>query len=177
MRASDVRDRSTGLPTRPTLLADLADADDAATLVVCRIDEPEAIIDGHGAPVLERVVVALALLLKGTFGTDVKVYRTSTQCVAMFLPRLPARQVAQQMRKVQARVAPEYEYERHGVTRRVVFTFSSVLMTSAGKTPDDAVDALTRAEARAESLAGLSQLEVEASGLGRLVGWLSSTGL
>ena len=177
-RRAESRDRASSLLPRPTLLAELAAAPhEAATLVVCRIDEPQAIVDGHGAQVLERVILAMAQLLKGTFGTDTKVYRTSTQCVAMFLPRSSGRHVAQQVRKVQARVAPEYEYERNGVTRRVVFTFSGVVATSAGRTDRDALEAFSRAEGQAESLAGLSQLEVEAGGFGRLVGWLSSAGL
>jgi GGDEF domain-containing protein len=173
----DSRENAVGLFARAALLRDLASSPvAAAALVVCRIDEPEAIVDGHGASVLERVIIALAQLLKGSFGNDSKVYRSSAHSVTMFLPRTQARQVAQQVRKVQARVAPEYEYERHGVTRRVVFTFSAAIAYSPGKTPEDAGDALTRAERQASQMRGLSQLEAESSGLGRLVSWLSSAG-
>ena len=94
----------------------------------------------------------------------------------MFLPGSLPKHVGSQVRAVQARVAPEYEYERNGVTRRVVFTFSSVITLSAGKTDHDASDAFTRAEHQAASLEGLSQLQAESTGLGRLVGWLSSAG-
>lgn len=174
-QAADQREGPSGLLTRAVLLGDLATAPvTTASLVVCRIDEPDAIVEGHGAPVLERVVVALSHLLKGTFGNDLEVYRTSTQCVAMFLPLMVARRTAQLIKQVQARVAPEYEYERHGVKRSVVFTFSAVVVQSAGKAPNDATDALGRAETQATTLQGLSQLEVESTGLGRLVGWLSS---
>lgn len=174
-QAAEERERASGLPTRAVLLGELAEAPaTTASLVVCRIDEPEAIIDGHGAAVMDRVVVALAQLLKGSFGNDLKVYRTSTQCVAMFLPLMPARRTAQLVKQVQARVAPEYEYERHGVKRSVVFTFSAVVTQSAGKGPTDAGDALVRAEAQATRLAGLSQLQAESTGFGRLVSWLST---
>ncbi|BCS35479.1 hypothetical protein TBR22_A47060 [Luteitalea sp. TBR-22] len=169
--------RPGGLLPRPALLSDLASADHAsASLVVCRIDEPQAIVDGHGAQVLERVIIALAQLLKDSFGSQTRVYRSSTHCVAIFLPGALPKQVGSQVRKVQARVAPEYEYERNGVTRRVVFTFSSVVTHSPGRTDRDATDALMRAEQQAEALEGLSQLQAESSGLGRLVGWLSSAG-
>ena len=168
------RDGTNGLLPRAALLSDLGAATHApSSILVCRIDQPQVIVDEHGAPVLERVVIALARLLKGTFGTDTRVYRTSTQCVAMFLPRSLPRQVAQQVRNAQARVAPEYEYERNGVTRRVVFTFSSVITSSPGRTARDSVVALERAEARAEAVQGLSQLQSESGALGRLVGWLS----
>jgi GGDEF domain-containing protein len=173
----ETRDSGVGLLPRPALLADIAGAPSGpAALVICRIDEPEAIVDGHGASVLERVVVALAQLLKGTFGNDTRVYRSSTHSVAMFLPRAQTRQVAQLVKKVQARVAPEYEYERHGVTRRVVFTFSGVVTHSPGKTEADGPDALARAEKQVVEMGGLSQIEAEASGIGRLVNWLSSAG-
>ncbi len=147
-----------------------------ASVVICRVDDPQAILDGHGPAVLERVIVALAQLLTGTFGNETRVYRTSTHSVAMFLPGAQSRHVAQQVRKVQARVAPEYEYERNGVTRRVVFTFSSVVAHSPGRTERDGVEALDRAERQADAMQGLSQLEAESSGLGRLVDWLSSAG-
>lgn len=174
-QAAEEREGSHGLLTRAVLLGDLAAAPVAtASVVVCRIDEPDAIVEGHGASVLERVVVALSHLLQGTFGKDLKVYRTSTSCVAMFLPLMLARRTAQLIKQVQARVAPEYEYERHGVKRSVVFTFSAVVMQCAGKGPTDASEALIRAEAQAAALHGVAQLEVEATGLGRLVGWLSS---
>ncbi len=175
---AEVRDPSGGLLGRPLLLGAVAEAPHgAASVVICRIDEPQAILDGHGAPVLERVVVALAQLLKGTFGNETRVYRSSAHCVAMFLPGAVPRHVAQQLRKVQARVAPEYEYVTGGVTRRVVFTFSSVITNSPGKTERDGADALARAEARAESAEGVSQLHSESSGgIGRLVDWLSSPG-
>ncbi|WP_396624571.1 hypothetical protein [Luteitalea sp.] len=177
VQSRDAEPRQGGLLPRPALLGDLASADHApASMVVCRIDEPQAIIDGHGAQVLERVIIALAQLLKDTFGGQTRVYRTSTHCVAMFLPGSLPKHVATQVRKVQARVAPEYEYERHGVTRRVVFTFSGVVTSSQGKTDHDATEALVRAERQAEALEGLSQLQAESSGLGRLVGWLSSAG-
>ena len=167
------RERASGLLTRAVLLAELAAGPPtAASVVVCRIDEPSLIVESHGAPVLDRVVIALAQLLKVTFGNDSKVYRTSTQCVAMFLPRLPVKRTAQLVRQTQARVAPEYEYERQGVTRRVVFTFSGVVTHVAGKTPTDASEALVRAEAQAATLAGLAQLQAESTGLGRLVNWL-----
>jgi GGDEF domain-containing protein len=174
-KADDERKRTSGLLTRAVLLGDLEAAPaTSASIVVCRIDEPDAIVEGHGAPVLDRVVVALSHLLKGTFGKDLKVYRTSTQCVAMFLPLMIAKRTAQLIKQVQARVAPEYEYERHGVKRSVVFTFSAVVVQCAGKGPSDASDALLRAESQAAALEGLSQLGVEATGLGRIVGWLSS---
>ena len=169
--------RPGGLLPRAAMLGDLATADHApASVAVCRIDEPQAIIDGHGAQVLERVIIALAQLLKDTFGDQTRVYRTSTHCVAMFLPGSLPKHVGGQIRKVQARVAPEYEYERNGVTRHVVFTFSSVITGSPGKTDHDAAEALARAERQAETLEGLAQLQAESSGLGRLVGWLSSAG-
>lgn len=177
-QASDSKDGAGGvMPGRPVLLGALAAEPHApASVVVCRIDDPDAIIDGHGAPVLERVILALAQLLKGSFGNDLRVYRSSTHCVAMFLPGSLPKQVAQQVRNVQARVAPEYEYTRNGVTRRVVFTFSGVITSSPGRSAQDAVEALTRAESQAEGVKGLSQLQSESSGFGRLVGWLSSAG-
>jgi GGDEF domain-containing protein len=169
------RERSGGLPPRAVLFGDLASSPrEAASLVVCRIDEPDTIVDVHGTPVLERVILAMAQLLKGTFGKDVKVYRTSTQCVAIFLPKVTSKQAAQQVRHVQSRVAPEYEYERLGVTRRVVFTFSAAVANSPGRHENDATEAFTRAEARVGATSGLGQLHAEASGLGRLVGWLAS---
>ena len=87
-QASDSKDGAGGvMPGRPVLLGALAAEPHApASVVVCRIDDPDAIIDGHGAPVLERVILALAQLLKGSFGNDIRVYRSSTHCVAMFLP-------------------------------------------------------------------------------------------
>jgi GGDEF domain-containing protein len=174
---SGTREGSAGLLPRTALMRDLSGPPlGSAAVVVCRIDDPQAIVDGHGASVLERVVVALAQLLKGTFGNDTSVYRSSTHCVAMYLPRSQARQVVQLVKKVQARVAPEYEYERNGVTRRVVFTFSGVVTHSPGRTETDAAEALERAEKQAGEMAGLSQLEAEASGIGRLVNWLSSAG-
>lgn len=174
-QADDEGKRTSGLPTRAVLLGDLEAAPaTSASIVVCRIDEPDAIVESHGAAVLDRVVVALSHLLKGTFGKDLKVYRTSTQCVAMFLPLMIAKRTAQLIRQVQARVAPEYEYERHGVKRSVVFTFSAVVVQCAGKGPSEASEALLRAESQAAALEGLSQLGVEATGLGRIVGWLSS---
>ena len=176
-QATGTGEGSHGLLGRPALLRDLAAEPHAhASIVICRIDEAQAIVDGHGAPVLERVIIALAHLLKGSFGNDTRVYRSSTQCVAMLLPRSAARQLAQQVRKVQARVAPEYEYERNGVTRRVVFTFSSVIAHTPGRTASDGVDALARAETQAERVKGLSQLQTESSGLERLVDWFSSAG-
>ena len=147
-----------------------------ASIVICRIDDPEAIVDGHGAAVLERVIIALAQLLKGTFGKETRVYRSSTQCVAMFLPRALPKQVAQQVKNVQARVAPEYEYERNGVTRRVVFTFSGVITSSQGGRAERRRRGADPGGTQAEALPGLSQLQTESSGLGRLVGWLSSAG-
>lgn len=168
---------SQGMLTRSVLLRDMAAAPHvAASIVICRIDEPDAIVTGHGTAVLERVILALAQLLRGTFGSDTRVYRSSTHSVAMFLPRTQTRQVGQQVRKVQARVAPEYEYERHGVTRRVVFTFSGAVTHSAGKSDSDAIEALERAERQVDGLSGLSQLDAESNGLGRLVSWLSSAG-
>jgi GGDEF domain-containing protein len=176
-QTSATRESDSGLLGRPALLRDLAAGPHApASIVICRIDDRQAIVDAHGAAVLERVVIALAQLLKGTFGKETRVYRSSTGCVAMFLPRAQCRQVGQQVKNVQARVAPEYEYERNGVTRRVVFTFSGVVTSSHGRSEADGVDALTRAEQQAEALSGLSQLQTESSGLGRLVGWLSSSG-
>ena len=173
----DKRARQGGLPPRAVFFGDLASsAREAAAVVVCRIDEPEAIVDVHGAPVLERVILAMAQLLKGTFGNDTKVYRTSTQCVAIFLPRVTSKQASQQVRHVQSRVAPEYEYERLGVTRRVVFTFSAAVASSPGRHENDATEAFTRAEARVGMTSGLAQMHAEASGLGRLVGWLASGG-
>jgi len=175
--AAQQREGRHGLIARPVLLGVLAAEPHApASVVVCRVDDPQAILDGHGPAVLERVIVALAQLLTGTFGNETRVYRTSTHTVAMFLPGAQSRHVAQQVRKVQARVAPEYEYERNGVTRRVVFTFSSVIAHSPGRTERDGGEALDRAERKAEAMRGLSQLEAESSGLGRLVDWLSSTG-
>ena len=176
-QATDARESSPGIVGRPVLLRELAaEPQVPASIVICRIDEAQAIVDGHGASVLERVVIALAQLLKGSFGSDTRVYRTNTQCVAMLLPKTAARQLAPQVRKVQARVAPEYEYERNGVTRRVVFTFSSVIASSPGRTGNDGVEALERAEMQAERMQGLSQLQTESSGLGRLVDWFSSAG-
>lgn len=170
-------DRDAGLLARPALLRDIeASALARAAVVVCRIDDPQAIVEQHGASVLERVVVALAQLLKGTFGIDTTVYRNSTHSVAMFLPRAQPRQVARLVKKAQARVAPEYEYEKSGVTRRVVFTFSGVVTESAGKTAVDATEALARAEQKAQDMPGLSQLEAEVRGIGRLLNWLSSAG-
>lgn len=175
-QAADAAAGPATLLPRATLLADVsAEPRTAASVVVCRIDDAETIVGGHGRPVLERVIVALAQLLRGTFGNDTKVYRSGTHSVAMFLPRSQARQVAQMVRKVQTRVAPEYEYERNGVTRRVVFTFSGVVTSSAGRSSQDGADALARGETQAEALRGLSQLEAESSGLGRLVGWLSAS--
>ena len=168
--------RPGAMPPRPLLVADLTATPVPASIVLCRIDDPAAIVDGHGVAVLERVVLALAHLLTGTFGSETKVYRTDTHAVALFLPRTSPRYVAQQLRAVQARVAPEYEYERNGVTRRVVFTFSGIVTVSAGKTQRDGPEALARAETQARDLTGLSQVQVETSGIGRLVGWLSSTG-
>ena len=176
-QTSASRESDAGLLGRPALLRDLTSSPYApASIVICHIDEPDAIVDGHGAAVLERVIIALSQLLKGTFGTETRVYRSSTRCVAMFLPRQLPKQVAQQVKNVQARVAPEYEYQRNGVTRRVVFTFSGVITSSHGRSDADGVEALTRAEQQAEALPGLSQLQTESSGLGRLVGWLSSSG-
>ena len=169
-------DQTRGLLTRAALLTTLGASREPATVVLCRVDEPEVIVEGHGQQVLERVILALAQLLTGTFGGDTRVYRSSTQCVAMVLPRTPARQAAERVRKVQARVAPEYEYERNGVTRRVVFTFSGVIATSAGKTDGEALDAFTHAEEKAASITGLSQLQAGSSGFGRLFEWLSSSG-
>ena len=169
------RERGSGLLTRAGLLGDLATAPTGqASVVICRVDEPDLIVSGHGAPVLDRVVVALTQLLKGTFGKDHKVYRTSTQCVAMFLPLMPVKRTAELMTQVQARVAPEYQYERHGVSRSVVFTFSAVVVHCAGKAPGDGNDALIRAEAQADRLDGVSQLVADQGGLGRLVSWWSS---
>jgi GGDEF domain-containing protein len=171
------RDGSQGLLARSVLLGVLAaEPRVPASVVICRVDDPQAIQDGHGTAVLERVIMALAQLLAGTFGDETRVYRSSTQTVAMFLPGAQARQVAQQVRKVQARVAPEYEYQRNGVTRRVVFTFSSVIAHSPGRTENDGIEALDRAERQAEAMRGMSQLEAESSGFGRLVNWLSSSG-
>ena len=124
--SSDTRERAGCLLARAALLADLAATAQDITLVVARID-PNAIIDGHEVQVLERVVIAVAQLLKGTFGKETKVYRSGTQCVALFLPGVGVRSAAQQLRKVQVRVAAEYEYERLRVTRRVVFTFSDAV--------------------------------------------------
>ncbi len=168
------RDFSRGLPTKAALLTALGAVREPTAIILCRIDDADAIVDGHGQTILERVVVALAQLLDATFGAEAQVYRTSTQCVAMFLRGAPVRQVAAQVRKVQARVAPEYEYERHGVTRRVVFTFSAVVTLSSGKGDGSALEAFTRAEETAARATGVSQLQVESSGLGRLVGWLSA---
>ncbi len=165
-----------GLASRATLLTALGGSREPATLVVCRIDEPDVIVDGHGPQVLERVILALGQLLTGTFGSDARVYRSSTECVAMFLPRTPARQVAERVRKVQARVVPEYEYERHGVTRRVVFTFSATVTTTAGKLEGEALEVFGRAEAQAAAMTGVSQLQAGSSGFGRLLGWLASAG-
>ncbi|MCC6162237.1 MAG: GGDEF domain-containing protein [Acidobacteria bacterium] len=163
--------------TRAALLRDMAMSPlGPASVVVCRVDEPKAIVDGHGLVVFERVVLALGQLLRGTFGDDAKVYRTDTHHVAMFLPGAQPKQVAQVIRKVQARVAAEYEYERQGVTRRVVFTFSAAVSHTHGKGNDEALDALARAERQASEMHGLAQLEAESSGFGRLVNWLSSAG-
>ena len=175
--SSDAGERTGGLLARAALLADLAAAAQDTTLVVCRIDDPDAIIDGHGARVLERVVIAVAQLLEGTFGKEAKVYRSGTQCVALFLPGGGVRSAAQQLRKVQARVAPENEYARHGVARRVVFTFGGVVTRSAARSLDDATAVLERAESRATSLGGLAQLHVESSGLERVMGWFAPAGL
>lgn len=173
-QAAEDHERASGLLTRAVLLGDLASAPLApAAIVLCRVDDPDTIIDSHGAPVLDRVIIALAQLLRATFGKALRVYRPDTQCVAMFLPLLPTRRTAQLIKQVQSRVAPEYEYERHGVTRRVVFTFSSVITSSAGRSPLDAAEALARAESQVTALEGLSQLQAETTGLGRLVGWLS----
>lgn len=177
MSQSADKSSSQGLLTRAALLRDMATASHVtASIVICRVDEPDAITTGHGAAVLERVMLALAQLLKGTFGADTRLYRIDTHSVAMFLPRTQPRQVGQQVRKVQARVAPEYEYERQGVTRRVVFTFSAAVTHSAGKADADAAEALARAEQQVKGMTGLSQIDAESSGLGRLVNWLSSAG-
>ena len=169
------RDGTDALLPRAALLTALGAPSHApSSILICRIDQPQDIVDEHGAPVMERVVIALARLLKATFGNETRVYRTSTQCVAMFLPRSLPRQVAQQVRNTQARVAPEYEYERNGVTRRVVFTFSGAITSSPGRNARDSIVALERAELQAEAMQGLSQLQSESSRLGRLAGWLSS---
>jgi len=113
--APDSRDGQAGLAPRASLLRDLGSADrGGAAIVVCRIDEPDAIVDGHGAPVLERVILALSQLLKGTFGKDVKVYRTCTQCVAMFLPHVTSRQATQLLRQVQSRDAARRVHVQRG---------------------------------------------------------------
>ncbi len=168
---------SAGTLPRAALLRDVAMSPlQPASVVVCRVDEPNAIVDGHGLVVFERVVLALGQLLHGTFGDDAKVYRTDTHSVAILRPGVQPKRVAQEIRKVQARVAPEYEYERQGVTRRVVFTFSAAVSHTHGKRHDEALEALARAERQVSEMQGLSQLEAESSGFGRLVNWLSSAG-
>jgi GGDEF domain-containing protein len=166
-------DRTTGLPRRGALERRLSteSADRLCTLVVVRVDEPDDITADHGRAVLDRVIMCIAQALQATFGQQTSVHRIDTSTVSTYTS-LGAKATAQALRQAQARLAPEYEYEAHGTTRSVMFTFSSgVADRQAGEAP---VDLIHRSETLAAHAAGQGRgrMEVEASRFGRLLGWL-----
>lgn len=166
-------DRATRLPRRGALERRLsAEATDrTCTIVAVRVDEPDDITAGHGRAVLDRVIMCIAQALQATFGHQTAAYRIDTSTVVTYTSLGP-RATAQALRQAQARLAPEYEYEAHGAKRSVMFTFSSgVADRHTGESP---VDLIHRSETLAAHAAsqGRGRMEVAASRLGRLLGWL-----
>ena len=70
--------------------------------------------------IVDRVVLCLAQLVQATFGAQTVVYRVDAQTTAAVLMGQPAKTVAQTLRQAQARMAPEYEYDVQGSTRRAI---------------------------------------------------------
>lgn len=167
-------DRSTRLPRRSSLerRLDALGTSEGCTLMVLRIDEVDEIAKDHDAHVVGRVVLCLAQLLQATFGAQVPVYRIDTQCAAAIVTGQPTKAVAQALRQAQARMAPGYEYESRGATRSLMFSFSS------GVAERQAAEAASAFVHRTETLAahaasqGRGRMEVSASKLGRLLGWI-----
>lgn len=167
-------DRATRLPRRQALERRLASVpvSEGCTLILLRIDEPDDIIRGHGQEVLDRVVLCLAQVLQVTFGEQTVVYRVDDDSVAMAATEKSTRVLAQLLRQAQARMAPAYDYEAQGTTRSVMFTFSSGLADrTSGEAPADFVHRAETLAAHAASQ-GRGRMEVAASKLGRLLGWM-----
>lgn len=167
-------DRSTRLPRRASLerRLDALGTSEACTLMVLRIDEVDEIAKDHDAHVVGRVVLCLAQLLQATFGAQVAVYRVDTHCAAAIVTGQPTKAVAQTLRQAQARMAPEYEYESRGTTRSLMFSFSSGV--AERQTAETASAFVHRTETLAAHAAsqGRGRMEVSASKLGRLLGWI-----
>lgn len=167
-------DRATRLPRRASLERRLAAVtpSDTCTLMLLTIDEVDDIVREHGRPVVDRVVLCMAQLLKATFGAQTITYRIDTQCVAAVVTGQSAKTVSQTLRQAQARMAPEYDYEVNGHKRSVMFTFSSgVADRLSGEAPADTVHRTETLAAHAASQ-GRGRMEVAASKLGRLLGWM-----
>lgn len=174
VEAAQDEDRNTRLPRRSSLERRLEAVghSEVGTLVLLRIDECDAIASEHGPNVVDRVVLCLAQLIQATFGGQTVVHRLDTETVAAVVAGQHARAVAQAVRQAQARMAPEYEYEVHGQTRTVMFTFSSGI--SERQAAEPSADFLHRVETLAAHAAsqGRGRMEVGASKFGRLLGWI-----
>lgn len=167
-------DRNTRLPRRAALEHRLETqaASEVSTLMLLRIDEGDDIAREHGANIVDRVVLCLAQLVQATFGAQTVVYRVDAQTTAAVLMGQPAKTVAQTLRQAQARMAPEYEYDVQGSTRRVTFTFSAgVAERQSPEPPADFVHRVETLTAHAASQ-GRGRMEVGPSRRGRLLGWI-----
>jgi len=82
-----------------------------------------------------------------------------------------AKSVSLALRRAQARLAPEYEYQSHGITRSVMFTFSSGVADRHSGEPAATLIHRTETLAARASSEGRGRMGVAASRLGRLLGW------
>lgn len=167
-------DRATRLPRRVALERRLGavPASESCTLMMLRIDEVDDIVRAHGRGVIDRVVLCIAQLLQATFGSQTVAYRVDPQTVAAVVVGQSTKPLSQALRQSQARMAPEYDYEVQGQTRSVMFTFSSGLADrQSGESPADLVHRTETLAAHAASQ-GRGRMEVAASKLGRLLGWM-----
>lgn len=167
-------DRQTRLPRRASLERRLeaGSGTDACTLMLLRVDDAEDLAREHGRTIVDRVVLCLAQLLQATFGAQTVVYRVDASTVGALVAGQSTRQVAQTLKQAQARMAPSYEYQAHGATRSVMFTFSSSV--SERQSAEAAGEFVHRAETLVAHAAsqGRGRMEVAASKLGRLLGWI-----
>ena len=167
------QDRPTRLPRRTSLERRLASLEpsETCTLLLLRVDQPDAIVREHDRSVLDRVVLCLTQLLQGTFGAQTSAYRVDSCSVAVVMTGQPGRTLVHTLRQAQTRMAPEYEYEQHGTTRSVAFTFSSGAAERVSG--ESAGDFLHRVETLAAHAAsqGPGRLEFAAARRG-LFGWL-----
>jgi diguanylate cyclase len=137
-------------------------AQDGAPFAVAMVDldDFKRINDSYGHPVGDRVIIAMAGLMRDLIVENEFVARFGGEEFALLLQTAHAGRAKVRLTDVLDRLPPSYEYEEKGETRFVTFTFSGgVAAYVAGDTVDSLVkradealyDAKRRGKKRVES--------------------------